>query len=81
MIRPPGALRASGRSGFSLTSIRKWQATLAAGADDTNPKRQRGRKRIPRWRFGLVWKLSLLAADFVKPDLSDFTTKKRQAKA
>ena len=35
---------------------------LAAVADDTNPKRQRGRKLFPHLRFGLVWNVSLLAA-------------------
>ena len=34
---------------------------LPAVADDTNPKRQRGRIPIPRLRFGLVWKVSLSA--------------------
>ena len=35
---------------------------LPAVADDTNPKRQRGRKSSPRLRFGLVWNVSSLAA-------------------
>jgi hypothetical protein len=41
---------------------RRNRIILPAVADDTNLKRQRGRKPFPRLRFGLVWNISLLAA-------------------
>src|SRR5215467_5326214 len=37
-----------------MTGRRGTSSSPVPGGTDTSPKRQRGRSRIPRWRFGLV---------------------------